>query len=69
MGSKRGSSGVSDWLEGLEAGRFYGPDEMPWGKTTLWRLRRDGLPAVRVGRGFIYRGGAILDWLRSREGK
>lgn len=41
--------------------------EMPLPRTTLWRLRKEGLPFVLIGRRIYYRTCSVEEWLKSRE--
>lgn len=56
-------------LEELREDGWYREGQLPWSKTTLWRMRKDGLASIRVAGSRLYRGGAILAWLRAQEGK
>lgn len=74
MLSRKGSVGgrseeIAKFLTEVKEDQWYSESGLPWGRTALWRMRKEGLPSLRAGRTFIYRGGSILDWLRSREGK
>lgn len=59
-------------LNELRADAWYREDEIAvWSRRTLqdMRTKGDGPPYVKVRGAVLYRGGAILEWLRSREGK
>lgn len=46
---------VADWLQ------------VPLSTLRIWRHRREGPPAVKVGRLLRYRAGAVEAWLEAQE--
>jgi len=50
-----------DLVDGMEMAR-----RLSVSKTTLHRLRIEGMPTVRVGDVYRYRPQAVLDWLEKR---
>lgn len=46
---------VADWLQ------------VPLSTLRIWRHRREGPPAVKVGRLLRYRTGAVEAWLKAQE--
>lgn len=59
-------------LNNLVADQWYTDETLGvWSKRALQQMRSDGVgpPYVRVQNRVLYRGGAVLEWLRSLEGK
>lgn len=63
--------GVAKAVSKLEPDTWYEADDLPWGRHALQEMRSDGSgpPFVKVRGVIMYRGGAVLDWLRKLEGK